>query len=228
MAFTPGEVVSQRHLGRLLAAAFDCVVTIDPHLHRVATMDEVVPGRRGVALTAAPLLGAWIASHEPGALLVAPDAEAEQWVALPRRRRAWTTWCRTSSGTATMTCRSACRTPGCKAARVVLLDDVASTGRTTAGCRHHAAGARRGQRGRGGDARPLRGRCGPTGCPCRLRACATSGAPTACPTPATASAWRPCWRHARAARLGLIRPCPGWPPRRRPWPQPRRRPGSSS
>ena len=50
IAFTPGEVVSQRHLGRLLAAFFDAVVTVDPHLHRVATMDEVVPGRRGVAL----------------------------------------------------------------------------------------------------------------------------------------------------------------------------------
>ncbi|MFO1326958.1 MAG: ribose-phosphate diphosphokinase [Rubrivivax sp.] len=81
IAFTPGEVVSQRHLGRLLAAAFDAVVTIDPHLHRVATMDEVVPGRRGVALSAAPLLGEWIARHVPAALLVAPDEEAEQWVA---------------------------------------------------------------------------------------------------------------------------------------------------
>ena len=58
IAFTPGEVVSQRHLGRWLALWFDAVVTVDPHLHRVATLDEVLPGRRGVALTAAPLLGA--------------------------------------------------------------------------------------------------------------------------------------------------------------------------
>lgn len=80
IAFTPGEVVSQRHLGRLLAAWFDAVVTVDPHLHRVATMDEVVPGRRGVALTAAPLLGAFVARRVPGALLLGPDEEAGQWV----------------------------------------------------------------------------------------------------------------------------------------------------
>ena len=80
MAFTPGEVVSQRHLGRLLASAFDAVITVDPHLHRVATMDDVVPGRRGLALTAAPLLGAHVAREVPGALLLAPDEEAGQWV----------------------------------------------------------------------------------------------------------------------------------------------------
>jgi ribose-phosphate pyrophosphokinase len=80
MAFVPGEVVSQRHLGRLLAGYFDGIVTVDPHLHRVATMDEVVPGRRGVAVTAAELLGAHVAAQLPGALLLAPDEEAAQWV----------------------------------------------------------------------------------------------------------------------------------------------------
>jgi ribose-phosphate pyrophosphokinase len=80
MAFTPGEVVSQRHLGRLLAASFDTVITVDPHLHRVATMDEVVPGKRGVALTAAALLGVHVAATVPDALLLAPDEEAGQWV----------------------------------------------------------------------------------------------------------------------------------------------------
>jgi ribose-phosphate pyrophosphokinase len=79
-AFTPGEVVSQRHLGRALAAWFDAVITVDPHLHRITTLDAVVPGRRGVALTAAGPLGDWIAAHEPGALLVGPDEEAAQWV----------------------------------------------------------------------------------------------------------------------------------------------------
>ena len=36
MAFTPGEAVSQRHVGQALAAWFDAVITVDPHLHRVA------------------------------------------------------------------------------------------------------------------------------------------------------------------------------------------------
>ena len=80
MAFQPGEVVSQRHVGRLLAASFDNVVTVDPHLHRVTTLDEVVPGRRGVAITAAALLGQHVRQQVPDALLLAPDEEAGQWV----------------------------------------------------------------------------------------------------------------------------------------------------
>jgi ribose-phosphate pyrophosphokinase len=130
MAFTPGEVVSQRQLGRLLAASFELVITVDPHLHRVATMDEVVPGRRGVALTAAALLGGWAAAQVPGALLVAPDEEAEQWVSaaaraqgldfvVSRKQRLGDHEVEVSLPAAKLAGRS-----------VVLVDDVASTGRT--------------------------------------------------------------------------------------------------
>ena len=130
MAFTPGEVVSQRHLGRALASWFDVVVTVDPHLHRVATMDEVVPGRRGVALTAAPLLGAWGARQGPGALLLGPDEEAAQWV----RRAA------EGNGLDHAVCRKqrhgdhdvevALPAVPVQGRAVVLFDDMASTGRT--------------------------------------------------------------------------------------------------
>ena len=37
-AFAPGEAVSQRHVGGFLAALFDRLVTVDPHLHRVAAL----------------------------------------------------------------------------------------------------------------------------------------------------------------------------------------------
>ena len=78
--FTPGEAVSQRHIGHLLTQYFDAVVTIDPHLHRIRSLDEVLPGRRGVCLSAASLLGAWVARQVPAALLVGPDEESAQWV----------------------------------------------------------------------------------------------------------------------------------------------------
>jgi len=130
IAFTPGEVVSQRHLGRLLAACFDAVVTVDPHLHRVATLDEVVPGRRGIALTAAPLLGAWIARQMPAAMLLGPDEEAAQWVRLAAQ----------AHGLDHAVCHKQRRgdrdvdvaLPAVPVAgrAVVLFDDVASTGRT--------------------------------------------------------------------------------------------------
>lgn len=130
IAFTPGEVVSQRHLGRLLAAAFDAVVTVDPHLHRVATLDEVLPGRRGLALSAAPLLGAHAARQLPGALLLAPDEEARQWVQGAARAHGldWAVCVKQRNGDRDV----AVALPDTPVAgrAVVLLDDVASTGRT--------------------------------------------------------------------------------------------------
>ncbi len=130
IAFTPGEVVSQRHLGRLLAAWFDAVITVDPHLHRVATMDEVVPGRRGVALSAARLMGAWVAARVPGALLIGPDEEAGQWVGVAAE----------AHGLQHAVCRKqrhgdrdvdvALPSVDVAGRAVVLFDDVSSTGHT--------------------------------------------------------------------------------------------------
>ena len=130
IAFTPGEVVSQRHLGRLLAWAFECVVTIDPHLHRVSTLDEVVPGRRGVALSAAPLLGDWLAQQAPGALLVAPDEEAEQWVAAAARARGLDFLVSRKQRLGDREVQVSVPAAEGGGRSVVLLDDVASTGRT--------------------------------------------------------------------------------------------------
>ncbi len=130
--FTPGEVVSQRHMGALLARAFDAVLTVDPHLHRVPTLDAVMPGCQGVALSAAPLLGRFVAAQRPGALLLAPDGEAEQWVAAAGA----------ASGLAHAVCHKErhgdlqvqIALPDCefRGRAVVLLDDVASTGGTLA------------------------------------------------------------------------------------------------
>jgi ribose-phosphate pyrophosphokinase len=83
MAFAPGEAVSQRIVASFLGELFDRVVTIDPHLHRIQSLDEVMPGARGIVLGAAPLLGRWIAAQWPAdapPLLVGPDEEAGQWV----------------------------------------------------------------------------------------------------------------------------------------------------
>jgi ribose-phosphate pyrophosphokinase len=132
MAFAPGEVVSQRVVGRFLADLFDGLVTVDPHLHRVATLAEAVPVRRPVVLSGAPLLGDFIARRRPGALLVGPDEESAQWVGQAARRH----------GLAHAVCRKlrhgdrevevALPALDVKGRAMVLLDDVASSGHTLA------------------------------------------------------------------------------------------------
>jgi ribose-phosphate pyrophosphokinase len=79
-AFHPGEAVSQRIVGALLARHFDTVVTVDPHLHRTHDLRAAVPVRRAVALTAAPLMVDWLRKRADRPLLMGPDEEAEQWV----------------------------------------------------------------------------------------------------------------------------------------------------
>ena len=132
MAFTPGEAVSQRIVGRFLAGLFDAVVTVDPHLHRIATLDEAVPVPRTVVLSGAPLLADLIARQRPGALLVGPDEESAQWVAQAAARH----------GFGHAVCRKvrhgdrhveiALPALSVHGRAVVLLDDMASSGHTLA------------------------------------------------------------------------------------------------
>jgi ribose-phosphate pyrophosphokinase len=78
--FQPGEGVSSFYFGRLLSNAVDGLVTVDPHLHRHRSLEEVyaIPSR---VVRAAPAISDWIRAHLPHALLIGPDRESEQWVA---------------------------------------------------------------------------------------------------------------------------------------------------
>jgi len=77
--FQPGEAVSSTYFAQCLSAWFDGLVTVDPHLHRYHDLSEIydIPNR---VLHAADTIAAWIAAHVPGALIVGPDSESEQWV----------------------------------------------------------------------------------------------------------------------------------------------------
>lgn len=78
-SFNPGEAVTSATFAHVLSSAVDWLVTVDPHLHRYASLNDVysVPSR---VATAAPLLAEWIASNVKKPLLVGPDAESRQWV----------------------------------------------------------------------------------------------------------------------------------------------------
>jgi ribose-phosphate pyrophosphokinase len=77
----PGVAVSQKIIGRLLADLFDDVLTVDPHLHRISSLDQAVPCKNPVTLSASDAIAGFLARQFGQALLLGPDSESEQWVA---------------------------------------------------------------------------------------------------------------------------------------------------
>jgi ribose-phosphate pyrophosphokinase len=77
--FAPGESLSARYFADLLGSAFDRLVTVDPHLHRFHSLQQVYTIPTSV-VHAAPILAAWIARNIERPLVLGPDVESEQWV----------------------------------------------------------------------------------------------------------------------------------------------------
>lgn len=77
--FREGEGVTSTYFARAVSRSFDWLVTVDPHLHRRASLSEIysIPAS---AIHAAPLLSRWIRDDVDRPLLVGPDQESEQWV----------------------------------------------------------------------------------------------------------------------------------------------------
>jgi len=144
-AFHPGEAVSQRLIGRELARCFDTVVTVDPHLHRTPVLADAVPVPRALALSAAEPLAALLSARDDAPLLLGPDEESAQWVGAIADRAGLdhAVAAKTRSGDRAVAIELPAVTLAGRA--VVLVDDVASTGRTLAeACRAlRAAGAAR-------------------------------------------------------------------------------------
>jgi ribose-phosphate pyrophosphokinase len=132
IAFQPGEAVSQKIVGQFLAQLFDAVITVDPHLHRVRTLQEAVPCPQALALTAAPLLANHVYSRCPDALLIGPDEESEQWIRVAARQHRFDHGvCRKTRHGDKHVDIELPDVP-VQGRAVVLLDDIASSGHTLA------------------------------------------------------------------------------------------------
>ena len=132
--FRPGEAVTARVVARWLSAAFDAVVAVDPHLHRVDSLGELY-GVPTVAVSAASAIAAYIRETVERPVVVGPDAESGRWVGavaeslgapcvvLEKVRR----------GDRDVTIRGIDGAALWKSRTPVLLDDIVSTGRTMIG-----------------------------------------------------------------------------------------------
>ena len=137
-AFHPGEAISQRVIGTHLATLFDEVITVDPHLHRTHRFAEAVPSASAVALSAAPAIAGFLGKLLDGALLLGPDQESEQWVraiAEPNGLEYAIAVKQRHSDRQVSVCLPDTPMSG---RRVVLVDDIASTGNTLAAAARQA------------------------------------------------------------------------------------------
>ncbi len=77
--FRPGEAVTSRTFAGLVDSCFDGLITMDPHLHRYDSLDELyeIPTTN---LHADSALADWIDKNVENPYLIGPDAESEQWV----------------------------------------------------------------------------------------------------------------------------------------------------
>lgn len=130
--FRSGEPVSQRVVARVLGGAFDRVLTVEAHLHRTRKLADVFPCAAR-SLPAAPVLADHLGRAGRGTMLVGPDEESAAWVrrlarlaglpyAVARKHRLGDRRVRIEL--------PAIPAPGGR--RVLLVDDVASSGATLA------------------------------------------------------------------------------------------------
>jgi ribose-phosphate pyrophosphokinase len=78
--FHPGEALTSKTFANLLSSYFDYLITVDPHLHRYHSLEEIYSIPTTI-VHAAPLISQWIQEHVKNPFLIGPDRESAQWVA---------------------------------------------------------------------------------------------------------------------------------------------------
>jgi ribose-phosphate pyrophosphokinase len=81
-AFSTNEPISQRAIARMLDGVFDRIVTVDPHLHRISSMQELFVQTTCTSLKAAEALVPFLRAGalDKDLVIVGPDEESEPWV----------------------------------------------------------------------------------------------------------------------------------------------------
>jgi ribose-phosphate pyrophosphokinase len=77
--FNPGESLTSKIFAEIFSGFVDRIITVDPHLHRRKSMEEIYSIPCSV-LFSAPLIAGYIKKNITRPFLVGPDCESEQWV----------------------------------------------------------------------------------------------------------------------------------------------------
>lgn len=143
-AFHPGEAVSQKVVGELISRRFDRVITVDPHLHRTASLSAVFPGVESDNLSAMPAIANHVAAapFDTRTVIVGPDAESRPWVTQLSGLLGVTATVATKTRQGDRSVKITLDNPPVVVGRpVLLIDDIASSGATIVACARAALDA---------------------------------------------------------------------------------------
>jgi len=133
-AFKKGELVTSSLFAGMLSEYIDGIVTIDPHLHRIKSLDEIYNCDSHV-LHSKDLIAKWIQNHVSNPVLIGPDAESRQWVARVADQYEWpySVLNKTRMGDRSVKI-SMGDLSSFKDHTAVIIDDIVSTGHTMMNC----------------------------------------------------------------------------------------------
>ncbi len=77
--FHAGEGITSAYFARMVSASVNWSITVDPHLHRWNSLDQIYSIRSRV-IPAAPDIASWLRASIDQPYLIGPDAESVQWV----------------------------------------------------------------------------------------------------------------------------------------------------
>ena len=130
MRFHAGEAVSALAYAQFLSMSFDWIVTVDPHLHRIKSLDEIF-SIRAESLSSVPAISDWIAGHVDEPVIIGPDSESMQWASSVAQRIGvpWAVLNKTRAGDRQVSV-SLPDPELLRGRSPVIIDDIASSGRT--------------------------------------------------------------------------------------------------
>lgn len=139
----PGEAISQRIIGAWFADLFDDLITVDPHLHRISSLDEAFPMKNAIALSAGSVITTLLQEKFDQAMLLGPDSESEQWVANLAAKIGFEYAVANKIRQGDKQVRISLPKKNYQNKKIIIIDDMASTGRTIAETARllHAQGA---------------------------------------------------------------------------------------
>lgn len=131
-AFHDGEAVSQTIVGSFLAELFDNIITVDPHLHRIQRLEQAIPTKNAVSLSATALMATFLQERFKNPVLLAPDSEAQQWVKAVAKPNAWEYGVCNKIRSGDRKVEITLPDINLSGRAVIIVDDVASSGQTLA------------------------------------------------------------------------------------------------